>query len=83
MIRGFLGDINTGINEWQEPQPISPKELERIRSRVEEGADKPRPKVMFEKGESVRIKDGPFSNFTGNVKYVIMKLTASQCFIRL
>lgn len=77
MIKGFVGDTNakgatphTGTREWHEPQPVSKDEIDRIRSQVKEGADKPRPKVMFEIGEAVRIKEGPFTNFTGNVNDV-------------
>lgn len=67
MIKGFVGDTNTSINNWEGPQPIGDEEIDRIRSKIREGEDKPRPKVMFEIGESVRIKEGPFNNFTGNV----------------
>ena len=41
-----------------------------ILQRVEEGAEKPKPKVLFEVGENVRVKDGPFTNFNGNVEDV-------------
>ena len=70
MIKGFVGDTNTSVRTWHGPQPVSVEEIDRIRSQVEEGADKPRPKVMFEIGEAVRIKEGPFTNFTGNVNEV-------------
>ena len=73
MIKGFVGDINTTARiegEWRAPQPVNPEEIIRIRSQEQAGADKPRPKVMFEIGEAVRIKDGPFTNFTGNVNDV-------------
>ena len=66
MTKGFVGDPSTRTT-WQEPQPISNAEIEKMRSVVAEGADKPKPKVMFMEGEAVRIKDGPFTNFTGNV----------------
>ncbi|MBF2735618.1 MAG: transcription termination/antitermination factor NusG [Betaproteobacteria bacterium AqS2] len=77
MTRGFVGDTNSGpsanasvsIDEdsWLPPQPVTMAEIDKIRSRVDEGMEKPRPKVMFEIGESVRIKDGPFTNFNGTV----------------
>ncbi len=77
MTRGFVGDTNTrdgrvaavSVDEesWLPPQPISISEIERIRSRVDEGMEKPKPKVMFEIGEAVRINDGPFTNFSGTV----------------
>ncbi len=66
MTKGFVGDPGTRTS-WQEPQPISDAEINKIRSFVAEGSEKPKPKVMFAEGEAVRIKDGPFTNFTGNV----------------
>jgi transcriptional antiterminator NusG len=41
-----------------------------ILSRVEEGVNKPRPKIMFEAGEVIRITDGPFKDFNGNIEEV-------------
>lgn len=69
MIKGFIGGATTKTSgaEWQEPEPVSLKEIDRIRERVEAGLDKPKPKVLFEVGKTVRIKEGPFTNFTGNV----------------
>lgn len=70
MTKGFVGETSMGDDNWREPHPVSASEIEEIRSRVSEGEDKPRPKVMFEIGESVRIKEGPFTNFAGNVNDV-------------
>ncbi len=67
MIRGFVGDAKAVAADWQGPQPVSDDEIEKIRLQAQEGAERPRPKVMFEAGESVRIKEGPFTSFTGNV----------------
>ena len=62
-ITGFVGnDLN--------PEPLSDEDAEKIISRIKEGAEKPRPKVMFEEGDSVRVVDGPFSNFQGIVDQV-------------
>ena len=52
------------------PTPISQKEVDAILQQVQEGAEKPRPKVLFEVGEAVRVKDGPFTDFHGNVEDV-------------
>lgn len=63
-VLGFIG--GTG----DRPAPISEKEAEEILRRVEDGADKPRPKVLFEPGEVVRVIEGPFADFTGVVEEV-------------
>ena len=52
------------------PSPISESEARAILQRVEEGAEKPRPKTMFEPGEMVRVVDGPFNDFNGVVEQV-------------
>ncbi len=49
---------------------ISEKEADQILNRVQEGVDKPRPKVLFEPGEVVRVTDGPFNDFSGVVEQV-------------
>lgn len=63
-VLGFIG--GTG----QDPTPISDKEAQSILQRVEEGDIKPKPKVLFEPGEVVRIKEGPFVDFNGVVEEV-------------
>src|SRR5690554_468285 len=52
------------------PAPITDKEAEQILQRVQEGVESPRPKVLFEPGEVVRVTDGPFNDFTGVVEEV-------------
>ena len=52
------------------PAPISDKEAEQSLQRVQEGVESPRPKVLFEPGEVVRVTDGPFNDFTGVVEEV-------------
>ena len=52
------------------PTPISEKEVQAILHQIQEGVEKPRPKVLFEVGEAVRVKDGPFADFHGNVEDV-------------
>jgi transcription termination/antitermination protein NusG len=63
-VTGFLG------GSGNRPTPISEKEVAKILSQMEEGVEKPRPKVLFEVGEMVRVKEGPFSDFNGNVEEV-------------
>lgn len=63
-VLGFIGGTS------DKPAPISDKEAEAILSRVEEGATKPRPKILFEVGEVVRVIDGPFKDFNGVVEEV-------------
>ncbi|SAI03549.1 transcription antitermination protein NusG [Bordetella ansorpii] len=63
-VTGFLG------GSGNRPTPISEREVEKILSQMEEGVEKPRPKVLFEVGEMVRVKEGPFADFNGNVEEV-------------
>ena len=63
-VTGFLG------GSGNRPTPISEKEVEKILSQMEEGVEKPRPKILFEVGEMVRVKEGPFADFNGNVEEV-------------
>jgi len=63
-VLGFIGGSS------DKPAPITEKEADQILSRVQEGVDKPRPKVLFEPGEMVRVVDGPFNDFNGVVEDV-------------
>jgi transcriptional antiterminator NusG len=63
-VLGFIGGTP------EKPAPITDKEANQILRRVEEGVDKPRPKVLFEPGEVVRVIDGPFNDFNGVVENV-------------
>jgi len=63
-VTGFVGGTAT------KPSPISEKEVEKIMQQMQEGVDKPRPKVLFETGEVVRVKEGPFTDFHGSVEDV-------------
>lgn len=67
-VMGFIG--NTGDKSKIKPVPISDKEAETILMRVQEGIDKPRPKVLYEPGELIRVNDGPFNDFNGVVEEV-------------
>ncbi len=63
-VTGFVGGTAT------KPTPISEKEVDKIMQQMQEGVEKPRPKVLFEAGEMVRVKDGPFTDFNGSVEEV-------------
>lgn len=63
-VLGFIGGSS------DKPAPITDAEADAILHRVEEGVDKPRPKVLFEPGEVVRVTDGPFNDFNGVVEQV-------------
>ena len=63
-VLGFIGGTS------DKPAPISEAEANSILNRVEEGVDSPRPKVLFEVGEVVRVNDGPFNDFNGVVEEV-------------
>lgn len=54
----------------EKPAPITDKEAAQILQRVEEGENKPKPKVLFEPGELVRVVEGPFTDFNGVVEDV-------------
>ncbi|MBS0642945.1 MAG: transcription termination/antitermination protein NusG [Acetobacteraceae bacterium] len=62
-VTGFLGSKTR-------PTPISQAEADRILKQNQEGVDRPRPAVMFEIGEQVRVADGPFTSFNGTVEEV-------------
>ena len=62
-VSGFLGSQNR-------PSPITEEEAARILNQVEVGVDRPRPTVVFEIGEEVRVTDGPFTSFNGVVEDV-------------
>ena len=63
-VTGFVG--GTG----NKPTPISEKEVAKIMQQMQDGVEKPRPKVLFETGEIVRVKEGPFTDFHGAVEDV-------------
>lgn len=63
-VQGFIGGTS------DRPAPISDKEADSILNRLEESADKPKPKTLFEVGEIVNVTDGPFAGFSGEVGQV-------------
>ncbi|GAB0113660.1 transcription termination/antitermination protein NusG [Acidisoma sp. C75] len=62
-VTGFLGNRN-------KPSPITEAEADRIMKQAQEGVDRPRPSVVYEVGEQVRVADGPFTSFNGTVEEV-------------
>jgi transcriptional antiterminator NusG len=63
-VTGFLG------GSAMKPSPISAKEVQTIMDQMQAGVEKPKPKVLFEVGELVRVKEGPFTDFNGSVEEV-------------
>lgn len=61
-VMGFIG------GKADRPAPITEREAQVILQRVQEGSERPRPKILFEPGERVRVVDGPFKDFSGNVE---------------
>ncbi|MFM2483424.1 transcription termination/antitermination protein NusG [Celerinatantimonas sp. YJH-8] len=63
-VMGFIGGTP------ERPAPISDREAAKILDRLNESADKPRPKTLFEPGEVVRVIEGPFADFNGTIEEV-------------
>lgn len=63
-VTGFVG------GSAMRPTPISDKEVEAILHQIQEGVEKPKPKILFEVGEAVRVNEGPFTDFHGTVEEV-------------
>ncbi len=63
-VTGFVGGTAN------KPAPISEREVQSIMDQMQEGVEKPRPKITFESGELVRVTDGPFADFNGTVEEV-------------
>ncbi|MCZ6489750.1 MAG: transcription termination/antitermination protein NusG [Acidobacteria bacterium] len=64
-VTGFVGSA-------QNPSPLSEEEVDQIINRVATAGEKPTPKMVFERNETVKIVDGPFNNFTGVVDEINM-----------
>lgn len=61
---GFIGGVSG------KPSPITQREVDKILARVQEGADKPKPKVAYQPGEEILVIDGPFNEFNGTIQAV-------------
>ncbi len=62
-ISGFIGNS-------KHPVPVPASEVRKITQQMEEGAQRPKPRVEFEMGEEVRVTEGPFMNFNGTIEEV-------------
>lgn len=76
-VLGFIGGSS------DKPAPITEAEANKILDRVQEGVDKPRPKVLFESGEVVRVIDGPFNDFSGVVEQVNYEKSRLQVAVQI
>ena len=76
-VLGFIGGTP------EKPAPITDREANAILRRVEEGAEKPRPKVLFEPGEVVRVVEGPFNDFNGVVESVNYEKSRLQVAVQI
>jgi len=76
-VLGFIGGSS------DKPAPITEKEANQILNRVQEGVDKPRPKVLFEPGEVVRVIDGPFNDFSCIVEQVNYEKSRLQVAVQI
>jgi transcriptional antiterminator NusG len=63
-ITGFVGGE-------KKPPAISDEEVARMTQQIKDGASKPKPKILFEEGDNVRVVDGPFANFSGLIDEVM------------
>lgn len=75
-VTGFLGVEN-------KPTPLSQSEVERIDRQVQEGIDRPKPAIIFEVGEQVRVSEGPFASFTGVVEDVDIERARLKVAVRV
>jgi transcriptional antiterminator NusG len=72
-VTGFVGGTATS-------RPRSPRRRStKIMAQMQEGVEKPKPKVLFEVGEMVRVKEGPFTDFNGNVEEVNYEKSRCAC----
>jgi len=76
-VLGFIGGTA------DKPLPIADHEADAILNRVQEGVAKPKPKVLFEPGEMVRVTDGPFNDFSGVVETVNYEKSRVQVAVQI
>ena len=71
------------VSQGTTPTPLSEVEINEVLQRVSNAGDKPKPKFTFEKGEKVKINEGPFSNFTGLVEEVNMERSTLKVMVTI
>ncbi len=83
-IIGFVGGkINDGKLEPNSIPSVDESEINKMRNKIEEGTLKPTPKIVFDKGESIKVIEGPFQNFTGTVDEVKMDKGKIQILVEI
>jgi transcription termination/antitermination protein NusG len=65
-INGVTGFVGAG----SKPLPLKADEIDMILRQAKEAKEKPTPKIVFDKGENIRVNDGPFTNFNGTIEEV-------------
>ena len=81
---GFVGGkINNGKLEPNSVPSVDEMEIDKMRNKIEEGTLKPTPKVVFEKGESIKVIEGPFESFTGTVDEVKIEKGKVQVLVEI
>ena len=76
-VLGFIG------GKADMPAPITDIEADAILQRVQDSEDKPRPKTVFEAGEIIRVIDGPFNGFNGNIEKVIEEKRKLEVMVKI
>lgn len=71
------------VSQGSQPTPLTEAEVNQVVSRVSTAAEKPKPKFMFDKDEIVKIIDGPFANFTGEVEDVNLERSTLKVMVTI
>ncbi len=71
------------VSQGPNPTPLTEEEINEVLQRVSSVGDKPKPKFTFEKGEKVKINEGPFSNFSGTVEEVNMERSTLKVMVTI
>ena len=71
------------VSQGSKPTPLTEEEVNQVVHRVSSSDEKPKPKFMFDKGEAVKVIDGPFSNFTGLVEEVNLERSTDKVMVTI
>ena len=71
------------VSQGSKPTPLTEEEVNQVVHRVSSADEKPKPKFMFDKGETVKVIDGPFSNFTGLVEEVNLERSTVKVMVTI